>query len=185
MGSSNGMIFILSGEIGSGKTSLLLNLIDDLKPEELHIEGLISPPVFTNNEKTGIDLVDLHNGLVKRLAELNTQPLNYELATTRWRFNAEVVAWGNQVIEKALPCQVFIVDELGPLEFERGRGFVSALRAINTRDFNVAVVVVRNLLTATAVMHWPDAEIVYLTRENQSEVLHGLKEKITLACSTR
>ena len=183
MSSRNGIIIVLSGEIGSGKTSLLLNLIDDLKHEELHIEGLISPPVFTNGEKTSIDLVDLHQGQVKRLAELNTRAIDDELSTMRWQFNAEVVDWGNQVIEKALPCQVFIIDELGPLEFERGGGFVSAIPMINTHDFDVAVIVVRNLLSNIAAMHWPDAEVVYLAVENRANVLSELKEKIISACS--
>ena len=54
---------------------------------------------------------------------------------------------------------------------------------INTHDFEVAVIVVRNLLSNIAAIHWPDAEVVYLAGENRADVLSELKEKIISACS--
>ena len=37
--------------------------------------------------------------------------------------DAEVLAWGTRILQQATPCDLLVVDELGPLKFERGEGW--------------------------------------------------------------
>ena len=75
------------------------------------------------------------------LAKVDDQPA--ALRTTRYRFDADVMAWGAASLDAACPCDLLIVDEIGPLELERRQGWVNALNVLREGQFDLAVVVVR------------------------------------------
>jgi hypothetical protein len=70
------------------------------------------------------------------------------------------MAWGNDVLGAATPCDLLIVDELGPLEFERNRGWTDGLAAVDSGDYRHALVVVRPQLLPAARARWPHAQVV-------------------------
>ena len=51
--------------------------------------------------------------------------------------------WGNHVLSNSTPCDLLVVDELGPLEIDRGTGWQAGLAAVDSKEYAVAVVVVR------------------------------------------
>ena len=89
---------------------------------DIQVAGLISPGVFRGGEKITIDALGLKSGNKKRLAELN-RAQNTGLDTQRWSFFPKAIACGNQILQETLPCDLLIVDELGPLEFRRAEGW--------------------------------------------------------------
>jgi nucleoside-triphosphatase THEP1 len=107
----------------------------------LDCAGLLSIARFDGARKVGIDLLDLRSGISRPLAEADQQPAS--LRTEAYRFDADVLDWGAKLLEAALPCEFLVVDELGPLELERNRGWVNALHTLRAGGFRLAVVVVR------------------------------------------
>lgn len=101
---------------------------------------MICPARFREGAKIGILATDLRSGDTRLLAvsqrASDPQALGY-------RFDEEALAWANGAIASAAPCDLLIVDELGPLEIEQGRGFVAAFDALREGGFRLAVVVVR------------------------------------------
>lgn len=176
-----GKVLILTGPIGSGKTTLCLDLIEPLKKADLVVHGIVTPPVIVNGNKVGIDLVDLQSGKKKRFACLK-ESVSTGLSTGKWSFDADVMNWGNQTLGHATPCQVLIVDELGPLEFEREIGFQNGIAAIDSGDFSVALVVIRPSFITAAKQRWPTAKLHSVTRETQPAVLNELIEQIMVYC---
>ncbi len=150
---SSGKIIILTGEIQSGKTSLCKEVSLKAKEAGVQLSGLISPAVFTKGEKTGIDIINLKNGERRRLAVLRDGEQT-GLETKRWSFLNETLQWGNQVLENVVPCDLLIVDELGPLEFDRGKGWVSGLKAVDSGEYQVALLVIRQSLIDKATSRW-------------------------------
>ena len=150
---SSGKIIILTGEIQSGKTSLCREVSLKAKEAEVQLSGLISPAVFTEGEKTGIDVINLKNGERQQLAVLR-EGEQTGLETKRWSFLNETLQWGDQVLENAIPCDLLVVDELGPLEFDRGEGWVSGLKAVDSGEYQVALVVIRQSLIEKATARW-------------------------------
>ena len=55
-------LFLISGESAAGKTAWCLQLIQEAPRAGLQPCGLVSPPVFENGEKVGIDLLDVVSG---------------------------------------------------------------------------------------------------------------------------
>ena len=137
------MLYILTGEIQTGKTRWLQVLIDKLAEKGVPLEGVLAPGVWRPNptkpngfEKLGIDNVMLPGGEVVPFArrrdlasgetskmELQGMPADMKLA---WAFSDEAVERVNahfaELAAGEAPARpgLLVVDELGRLEFERG-----------------------------------------------------------------
>ena len=122
---------------------------------------LISAYASPQPTKVGIEAMDLRTGEYRLLARRRDPAEMISGAyTDAWVFDEEVVEWGNAVLRAATPCHSLIVDELGPLEFEQGRGLVAGLEAISSRAYRQACVVVRPRLVFGAMDLWPEAMVV-------------------------
>ena len=95
-----------------------------------------------------------------------------DLKTRRWSFYPEIVDWGNQVLKNAVPCELLIVDELGPLEFERGEGWIAGLSAVDSGEYQIALVVIRPSLLKKAKKRWKISRVLDLS-DSQPVSLSG------------
>ncbi len=145
---------------------------DRRRPTQFDVAGVLSPARFERGVKVGIDVLDLRSGELRRLAHLRTMETASDVTgvvTQRWRFDAAALAWANQVLATATPCDLLVVDELGPLELEQERGWTAALATIDTRAFDMALVVVRKSLLERAMLRWPNADVLKITNQMISE----------------
>lgn len=170
-------IFILSGEFDAGKTTLLIQLLERLRAQKLLIKGVVSLPVVENGVKIAIDLLDVSTQQVTRLAEMRKGE-GIGVFTSRWQFLESAMDLASRILEGATPCEVLVVDELGPLEFERGSGWQSGLAAVDSRDYRTCLVVIRSSLLPKAKSRWPEAIVHEITRETQSVILNILLGQI-------
>lgn len=161
--------FILSGEREFGKTTLLIQLKEQANKAGFDVSGVISPAVFYNHKKTGIDLLDLRSGKQIRLADLNEEEPDSDVPTIHWTFDKEALKVGDEVLGHATPCDLLIVDELGPIELERGLGWQNGIRAIESHAYQTAVIVIRPSLLGIAKQKWPDALILQLEQKDLAQ----------------
>ncbi|NLH07638.1 MAG: DUF2478 domain-containing protein [Chloroflexi bacterium] len=145
---------LVTGPRGAGKTTLCHAAADEAARRGWSVRGLLSPPVFEHGQKIAINLVDLATR--PRAASEPASPH----ATADWSFDPAVLAWGDGVLRAIGPCDVLIIDELGPLEFERGQGWVSAFPLLDARRYRLALVVVRPALLDAAQARWPGATVL-------------------------
>jgi nucleoside-triphosphatase len=157
-------LFIITGDRGAGKTTFCRRFSELAQAAGWQTGGILSPAIFEAGQKTGIEAVDLRTGrrrllAVQRQADSPLSPLQ----TKQWSFEAEVMAWGNEILQTALPCDLLIVDELGPLEFERDAGWQAGLAALDSGHYRWAMVVIRPELLALARQRWPTGQIIQIT----------------------
>jgi nucleoside-triphosphatase THEP1 len=152
---------ILTGNRGSGKTRTCQRWVEKARQAGWTVAGLISPAVFEQGEKTGIDVVNLATGERRRLADRVDRQSGFHV-TDHWDFSPVVVDWCNDVLGEIHPCDLLIVDELGPLEIYKNQGWVKAFDALRENLYRIAVVVIRPELMEDARSLWPDAGIVDL-----------------------
>ncbi len=179
----------MTGERGAGKTAFCRALVQAVGglPEPPDVAGLISPGVYAGGEQVGIDAEDLRTGRRRRLASLRTpgEPASSP-STKLWRFDAEALAWGNGVLRSATPCGLLVIDELGPLEFEEGQGWLAGPAAVDSGAFTAAVVVVRPRLLAEARRRWPGAGVVEAAgAAGVAEAATGLARRLFASSAVR
>ncbi len=158
--SAAGRLVLVSGPIGAGKTTFCLAALAWAGERGWQVAGLVSPPVLNGGIKVGIDAVDLRSGERRRLARRRTGGSGVGVATASWVFEPETLRWGDQVLAKALPCDLLVVDELGPLEFKRGQGWLAGLTALDSRQYRLGLASIRPELLDLARSRWPDALII-------------------------
>jgi len=154
-------ITILTGGRGSGKTTTCQKWVEQAHRADWHISGLISPAVFENGEKTAIDVINLKSGERRRLANRVNRHTGFDV-TDHWNFSPDVMTWSNAALNEHTPCDLFMVDELGPLEFSLRQGWGNAFQALQEGFFRFAVVVIRPELLDEACRIWPYANIIDL-----------------------
>ncbi len=153
---------VITGARGAGKSRWCARLVELGRRRGWRVAGVSSPALFEGREKTGIGVVDVATGEARTLASRRTDGEGAGAATERWRFDDAALAWGNGVLERAAeePTDLLVVDELGPLEFQRGIGFQGGLAAIDRGRYGVACAVVRPALLDAALRRWPDALVI-------------------------
>jgi nucleoside-triphosphatase THEP1 len=173
-------ILVISGWRGVGKTTLCQRVAVEARAAGRDTAGLVSPARFIAGEKTGIEVEDLRSGQRKLLASR----LPDELQGTRlglWTFDDEVFAWCNQALHSSIPCDILMIDELGPLEFDFGQGWVKGFQVLCSQLYHLAIVVIRPEYTGRFLECWPDAIVSSISNHGEADALAAsLTEKFKL-----
>lgn len=131
------MITIITGSRGVGKTTLLLKLIEELKNKGTHPSGIMTPAVYNEeNNKVGFYALNVANGEQWELGR--SDKLLSGPSYGPFSFSERGFIRANEVLKKVLSKgsgDVFL-DEIGPLELEKGYGFFPILSLIGSININ-------------------------------------------------
>jgi nucleoside-triphosphatase THEP1 len=177
---ARGAIVLVSGTRRAGKTTLLLEARRAAQAANLSVGGMLSIARFEDGEKVGIDVMDAGSGARVPLATVTAEPRG-PIHTGHYTFDPAGMAAGLEFARAGCAADLFIVDELGPLELVRGEGWAPALPLIRARQFGAALVVVRPELldAARAALDLPaDAPVVEVTPDNRVRQSARLNEWI-------
>lgn len=159
-------IVILTGERGVGKSTVCRETVTRAQARHYTCGGIL-----TLGRPSGArDVLDVRSGNLHRLTL--GAGASAALVQGRFRFDPETLAWGNDVLGRAVPCHLLVVDELGPLEIERGQGWPGAFDVLRGTDFALALVVVRPELSAQAQRRLPvgATTVLVVTVDNRDEL---------------
>lgn len=120
------ILFIVSGEINSGKTSFLTFLVSWLQKRAWTVGGFLAPGEMEQGEKMAYRLRVLPEGEERELCRV--QEKKKLISTGRYTFNPETIRWGEKMIHpsRCATFDVIVVDEVGPLEL-KGEGWAGVL----------------------------------------------------------
>lgn len=169
-------VVILTGERGVGKSTVCRRAIDLAQAKRYACGGIL-----TLSQSDDVrEVLDVRSGCARRLT---LEPgANGGVTQGRFRFDPATLAWGNDVLSQAAPCRLLVVDELGPLEIERRRGWVKAFDVLRKADFTLALVVVRPELLVQAQLRLPASATTVFTvthhnRDGLPDVLLRILER--------
>jgi nucleoside-triphosphatase len=171
------MIFVLTGESGCGKTMLSQRVVAALKARGVNVAGVVTPPRLANDTKIGMEVEDVRTG--KRYALAERAAIGAGTAHLSWKFDANGIVCGAQILRDALPCDVLVVDELGPLELIHDEGWIVALEVLQAKKYRAALVVVRpSLLENFRARLKLEMQVLTVTRSNREELFNQITEML-------
>jgi nucleoside-triphosphatase THEP1 len=139
------VIYILTGQVGAGKTSFLQRSLPTLRARHAGLDGYLSLRVSQGGETAGYDLFDVATAgrtpLLRRGGDPSGQTVGPYVLLPGGLRAAEAI------LGRRRPGGLLIVDELGPLELAGG-GVRPALSAALAAEDRPALVVVRETLVA-------------------------------------
>ncbi len=113
------MIFILTGPVHSGKTTLLRRAVEELKEKKLQVGGFLSEVILKNDKVLGYDLVDLKQE--KSFPFIRREGEKMWPSVGSFYFIPKSLAEASKIILRSGASDILVVDEVGPLELS-GKG---------------------------------------------------------------
>ncbi|MFN3762310.1 MAG: nucleoside-triphosphatase [Anaerolineae bacterium] len=149
---------LLTGPRGVGKTTLCLRTVARAKNAGYSCAGLLT---LQEDEDRRV-VVDVRTD--------DRHPLTASGPTGvpvgRYLFDPDALAWGAEILTRSTPCDLLVLDELGPLEMTGG-GWAVGMDVLREGHFLLALVVVRLELVTEVLERFPDAWVVEVTPENR------------------
>jgi len=146
---------VITGRPGSGKTTVFMKVIEELKRRNISIAGFFCPEVREHGTRIGFKIVDIVSGEEDWLALEISRALRsgYRLGPKVGKYSvlpASALRIGLKALSKARDVNVVAIDELGPMELK-----ISELR-------RAIIEAIKNARNALLVVHWrlSDLEIM-------------------------
>ena len=174
-------ILLITGARQVGKSTALCGAVARLQRAPVRISGLLT-------ERTGphdLEVTELHTGARYALTEpFRDVPGS---ATRQFTMNAAALARSSRALMTGFPTQVFVLDELGPLELERRQGWVGVFDLLVHEAYDLALVVVRPELLGAAVMTLPGTSfsVLHVTLDNRETLPERFAEAILTCLDSR
>jgi len=168
---------LITGSRGAGKSTFCTASVAAAREAGWRPAGLLSHTIYEGNLRVSIQVENAATREVRPLAVFSED--NPTPGSQHWKFDPDSIAWGNTILETCLPCDLLIIDEIGPLEFERNSGWQVGLKTVDTRNFAIGLVVVRPECLPEALTRWPDAYLVEIdTPEDSARKAQALAEQL-------
>lgn len=156
-------LVLVTGDIKVGKTTVVGQVVALARARGYVCAGLWAPAHVIDGRKAGIEAVDLSSGERRLLARVATDEAGERVG--RYTFDPAIIAWANGILAAAVATQpdLLVIDEIGPLELERGGGLAPALEPLVAGCVPRALVVVRTRLLDTLRARLPSIQIAAFT----------------------
>lgn len=122
----------IAGLPGSGKTQVLLRVIEMLRDEELTIGGMITEPIIEGHRRVGFNVVNWMTGEKKVFAHVN---FDTGVMVDKYEVDLEALdSVGVAAINKAIKDEVdlIVIDEIGKMEMESEKFNDAVREALDT-----------------------------------------------------
>lgn len=164
----------LTGKSGAGKTQAIQILIKAAQNAGLSVFGFYCPAIFTEKEKTGMQVCLLPNGEIYVLGTLEKRKDWLQIG--RWCMDPSVFGLVNDHLKQFVSSDLLLIDEIGPAEIEGKQGWPNALELLKEGRFKLGVVSFRPAFIQYFNENYPGIKVVNLDEGGQS-VLSDVMER--------
>ncbi|MFA5972437.1 MAG: nucleoside-triphosphatase [Lentimicrobiaceae bacterium] len=146
-------VIIITGEIGSGKTSLISGISVRLKESGILAGGIIAPAVFEGDQKTGYKIIDISNYIEMQLSQINE--IDGMARVGKYFFFPEAIEFGRDALTVAnnQHLKILLIDEIGAWELQ-GQGWAGSLNELIINCNMPLIITVRKSFLDLVIENW-------------------------------
>ena len=175
------MNILLTGEKQLGKTTVCKGLIKLMRARNLNPTGLLTPAVYDDQgKKSGFNALNIDTGELWHLATTRKELDGPRVGM--YSFDQHALELALEVLRSAcnFPKDLLILDEIGPLELKKNRGFAPILNLLPLSSSEHLLLVVRTASLAELQERLASAifEVVEATLANRDALPQQLITKL-------
>jgi len=146
-------VIIITGEIGSGKTTLISAISSRLTDSGIKTGGIIAAAIYEQDIKTGYTITDVATGLKTLLS--HTKDTEGMARVGRYFFVPEAIDFGREALSvlRNRASQIMLIDEIGAWELQ-GQGWASSLNELIINCDMPLVITVRKSFVNLVIENW-------------------------------
>jgi nucleoside-triphosphatase THEP1 len=162
-------VFIITGAIGEGKTTMARNLAEVFKKNNIQVGGILSERIMTNAQTTGYDLVDIETNDKEILLRQNDETDKERIG--RFAIYPEGIKKGIALLtpSRIRGKRIVVIDEVGLLELEN-RGWSYSLQNLINESANHILIAVRDSMTKEVIEKW-NLKDTFIYRVSETDYL--------------
>ena len=169
-------VFIIAGEIGQGKTTCLIRLIEALKAENISVGGIYSPRIMEGDATIGYDLVNISDQTKEKYLRISDDESLSKIG------KYSILPPGQSLGYRAFAVSsidVMFMDEVGLLELEN-KGWAKNLNELLNASKSHLVLSVRDSFLERVIQKWKldDCTICRINEMNSSAISKMIIQKI-------
>lgn len=171
--------FIITGQVASGKTAFLTQLIEKLRELNVKAGGFYSPRILSSNITIAYDLVHVTNN--ERIEFLHTNLSDHSSDIGKFKINESSFTTACHWIETDIEnqCDVMILDEVGRLELT-DKGWAESIDLLLESATKIHIWAVRNDFAEQVIKKWNLKNVIIIDADNDSvsTIMQNLAGKI-------
>jgi len=146
-------VILITGEIRSGKTTLINAIAARLRETGIEAGGILAPAVYVNGVKKGYDIIDISTGDKKLLSQ--TDEIVGMPQVGKYFFIQEAIDFGMEAlsVEKTRQMKMVLIDEIGAWELQ-GQGWASSLNELIINCNMPLIITVRESFLQLVIENW-------------------------------
>jgi nucleoside-triphosphatase THEP1 len=146
-------VILITGEIGSGKTTLINAIAARFRETGIEVGGILAPAVYANGVKTGYNIIDISTGDKKLLSQ--TDEIVGVPQVGKYFFIPEGIDFGRNAlsVENNRNAQFVLIDEIGAWELQ-GQGWASSLNELIINCNMPVIITVRRSFLEFVIENW-------------------------------
>ena len=129
----NSSVYIISGEQGSGKTTMLKSIIAELQSKGVKVGGFLAEGSWKNGIRDGFSLLRIIDNYAIPLCQSKPKEGYFNLG--RFWFNPDAIKIGEESlrIDMTKDISIVVIDEIGIFELQKKVWYNSFMQILNER----------------------------------------------------
>jgi nucleoside-triphosphatase THEP1 len=167
-------VFIITGDIGSGKTTCIKNLVTKLKSKNVSVGGFYSLRITENEITTGYNIVNIPTGEEQPFLRLDGRESQEKIG--RFFIYPEGLKLGKDSLHRNsfIHSKLIVIDEIGKLELQGG-GWAERLGNLTRLSQCPVLLSVRKEVVYDVIQKWNlNPHFIFEISENNCEEFYDL-----------
>ncbi len=171
-------VFLITGNPGVGKTTILTKTVELLKSKNHSVGGMISREVREKGTRVGFEILDLETNKRGWLANAN-QKTGPQVGKYRVNLTDLETIAAKAISEAVENSEIVAIDEIGPIELFSEEFKKAVKKALESKKTVIAVAHARaNDKILREAKSREDAEIFIVTTENRDSLSEKIAAKV-------